>query len=309
MGKRNLNVFFSLFALLLLLQTLACKETVSKTQSSNSLVILTGAYNVKKTNEPGKVEVNYEVMQAFPAPEAIGRIAVAMSESGWTPFEEDFLNPGMPSSLVRGWTDYREGSLTADSGRTQWIGQWKNPKGEVAEYRLLYRGFPNNRKHLAVTAFLISPAIVNKMTMIATTKGTIMRLPVDKSGRQVPVSEKEIYLFRYAWKIGALQVVNSTSNSLSVKFWFHEAGPQSDFLTSDTQTTEVKAWIPYAEPVGAMRSATQINETPLPFNDNIVLGWITGRSIRLSRGVEWEEAHESDISKVRIPEKWRKPEN
>jgi len=55
-------------------------------------------------------------------------------ELAWKPLMEDFLNPGISTSLVRGWTNYQDD--VRHQYVWQWQGQWESDKGEIATYAL-----------------------------------------------------------------------------------------------------------------------------------------------------------------------------
>jgi hypothetical protein len=71
-----------------------------------------------------------------PAAHAIGEITRHFDELAWKPLMEDFLNPGISTSLVRGWTNYQDD--VRHQYVWQWQGQWESDKGEIATYDLKY---------------------------------------------------------------------------------------------------------------------------------------------------------------------------
>jgi hypothetical protein len=79
--------------------------------------------------------VTYSLASDYPAANVINEISSRLATLGWRPLKEDWLNPGTPSSHVRGWREMtvdREGS-----GRVHldnWLAQWENDAGDIVIY-------------------------------------------------------------------------------------------------------------------------------------------------------------------------------
>lgn len=74
-----------------------------------SLVIVGGARNVKRSKLAGpREQLSYSIQAEYPASPVLETIKQTLKELGWTPMAEDFLNPGLPSSYVRGWDYYED---------------------------------------------------------------------------------------------------------------------------------------------------------------------------------------------------------
>jgi hypothetical protein len=53
----------------------------------------------------GRQQVAYTVDVEYPAESVLRYIKAKLHQEGWKPLRHDFLNPGSPSSLVRGWQE------------------------------------------------------------------------------------------------------------------------------------------------------------------------------------------------------------
>ena len=70
--------------------------------------------------------------------ELIAQIKARTQEASWHALPEDWLNPGIPSSVVRGWTNYLDKSHTPTTFVHQWQAQWSNSAGDILDYSLWY---------------------------------------------------------------------------------------------------------------------------------------------------------------------------
>jgi hypothetical protein len=61
-----------------------------------------------------------------------------MAQHGWTAQGEDALNPGIPTSTVRGWTSYIDARHPSRTRRYVWTGEWRNAQGDLASYVFSY---------------------------------------------------------------------------------------------------------------------------------------------------------------------------
>ena len=102
---------------------------------SPALVILQGARGVQ--HKTGVEEIlSYELEDPCPAQNAIAAITRHVEQLGWRPRTEDVLNPGIPTSQVRGWNPYEDD--VRNRYVWQWDGQWESPGDEVVWYDLKY---------------------------------------------------------------------------------------------------------------------------------------------------------------------------
>jgi len=104
---------------------------------SSSLVVLPNAQDVRYANQYGRDDVYYTLKIDYPADDALNRIMTRLQELGWTPNEEDFLNPGTQNSHVGGWSEF--GDLTTGQPQMvrQWMGNWEKD-GAIVTYTLKY---------------------------------------------------------------------------------------------------------------------------------------------------------------------------
>jgi hypothetical protein len=102
------------------------------------LLVLPGASNVQRKTLDGTEAIQYELDFRFPAAGPIDAILRHMAKRGWKPLKKDWLNSDIPTSYVRGWTDYDDRSVTPAVHRYAWSCSWENGKGDVAKYGLLY---------------------------------------------------------------------------------------------------------------------------------------------------------------------------
>lgn len=105
-----------------------------------SLVIVGGAKNVKQSKLAGpREQLSYSIQAEYPANRVLETIKRTLKELGWTPLAEDFLNPGLPSSHVRGWDYYEDQTTHPNTSVRVWQADWQNTQHEVVTYRLEYR--------------------------------------------------------------------------------------------------------------------------------------------------------------------------
>ncbi len=127
-------------------------ETIPTTEpdeaTSAALIVLDGATQVRR--DPGaywSYHVAYAINEKYPAPNAVQQLSSRLKTLGWTPLRDDWLNPGLPSSHVNGWTDFIDGTTTPMNHVHQWGAQWKDKNGNIIDYTLRYSypesGTPN----------------------------------------------------------------------------------------------------------------------------------------------------------------------
>ena len=118
-------------------------ETIPTTEpdeaTSAALIVLDGATQVRR--DPGaywSFSVAYALREKHPASNAIQQISSRLEALGWRPIKDDWLNPGLPSSHVRGWTDFRDSTTTPTQHVHQWGAQWQDKSGSIVGYTLRY---------------------------------------------------------------------------------------------------------------------------------------------------------------------------
>src|SRR5947208_7502451 len=96
-------------SILLSFAVFGCNRTdAAKTASwPEALVVVPKAFNARSTGENDGT-VLYDVREPYPANGVIAAIRTKLEILGWRGLQEDFLNPGLPSSLVNGWGNFAD---------------------------------------------------------------------------------------------------------------------------------------------------------------------------------------------------------
>lgn len=98
---------------------------------SDSLIIVSGAKEVRYEKFGGTDQVLYIVKDNYPAQSSLAEINKKLSFKGWKPLSEDYLNPGEPSSHVRGWTSGIDAQKAQRKVVYQWLAQWENSRHDI----------------------------------------------------------------------------------------------------------------------------------------------------------------------------------
>ena len=135
----------------------------------DALIVLDGALNVSRgPGAFGSRGVSYTLAEPHPAASVIDEISVRLAATGWKPLDEDWLNPGMPSSHLTGWGDFVDATVKPIRQVHQWMAQWKDGSGNIVTYTFLY-SYPENGKpdlsSLSVNGAWYPAAGVRWMTM------------------------------------------------------------------------------------------------------------------------------------------------
>ncbi|HET6456484.1 MAG TPA: hypothetical protein VFI02_18930 [Armatimonadota bacterium] len=151
---------YSRLAILLLLVTafLVAGYIFTRPSDPSALVLLPWATDVHAAKFKGTDQLQYKLTEAYPAKSALTHISEQLQSQGWKPLKEDYLNPGLPSSHVRGWTRFLDGTQQPEQEVRQWMADWTNARGDVVRYGLKYRWPLNGKedlKTLSVTAIYI----------------------------------------------------------------------------------------------------------------------------------------------------------
>jgi hypothetical protein len=101
--------------------------------------VVPGAIQVKRNSSPGKDVIAYRIQAPYPAVDVLGTITERLKQSGWNPLKEDWLNSGLPSSHVRGWTYFEDDATKPATSVRSWNGDWENGDHDILTYRLEYR--------------------------------------------------------------------------------------------------------------------------------------------------------------------------
>ena len=107
--------------------------------TASFFVVVPGATGVKQSIFQGKDEIIYRVQSEYPANDVLSAISARLKKVGWEPLKEDWLNPGLPSSHIRGWTYFEDEATRPATSVRAWGAQWKNGAHDILEYNLEYR--------------------------------------------------------------------------------------------------------------------------------------------------------------------------
>ena len=129
-----------------------------------ALIVCPGATKTKWLKFEGTDQLSYEIAVEYPADTILSCISTQLLVKGWHPLKEDFWNPGLLSSPVRGWTQFVDATVRPEATVDQWAAQWSNTSGDVVWYSLRYVYPPGDRQRLAVNAGLIPAKIAKKMS-------------------------------------------------------------------------------------------------------------------------------------------------
>ena len=106
---------------------------------SDALIELENADNIfYDPRDDGSIQLSYQIKENYPAKQAIKIISTKLAARGWVPLKEDFLNPGLHSSHVGGWTKFEDSSGKSTRIIHQWMGDWKNQGDDIVRYVFIY---------------------------------------------------------------------------------------------------------------------------------------------------------------------------
>ena len=167
-----------MFRLLTLLLVASAMELVggchrrsdTERKHSESLLVAPSAINPKYlTYSDGREQLTYIVDTDYPAEPTISFISAELLKRHWEPLREDFLNPGLPSSQVRGWMQYEDASREPRTSVRTWACDWEDGAHNITRYDLKYR-YPMTGAHdppdsrmLHVMALYVPAVVAEKM--------------------------------------------------------------------------------------------------------------------------------------------------
>jgi hypothetical protein len=148
-----------------------CKRpSESSKKHSESLLVVPSAINAKYLAYPdGREQFTYLLDTDYPAESTISFISAGLQKRGWEPLRDDFLNPGTPSSFVRGWMQYGDASREPRATVRAWACDWEDGAHDITIYGLIHR-YPMSGAHdppdsrmLHVMALYIPAVVAEKM--------------------------------------------------------------------------------------------------------------------------------------------------
>jgi hypothetical protein len=147
-----------------------CKRSEISKKHSESLLAAPSAINPKYLAYPdGREQLTYLLDTDYPAEATISFISTELHKQRWEPLRDDFLNPGIPSSLVRGWMQYEDASQEPRASVWQWACDWEDAHHNITVYDLKYRypmsgaHDPPDAKMLHVVALYIPVQVAENM--------------------------------------------------------------------------------------------------------------------------------------------------
>jgi hypothetical protein len=105
---------------------------------SDALIVLKGAKGLFYSRFHGTDQLFYKINATYPANQEINGLYEKLEAKGWRPLKEDYLNPGLPSSHVRGWTDFIDGTKKPERQVHQWLAQWESMNKDILWCTLRY---------------------------------------------------------------------------------------------------------------------------------------------------------------------------
>jgi len=123
-----------------LLLTSACLhvEEVAIEDLPSYLAPVSGAIEVSARGRAQDIGVSYLMREPYPAEITVAAIQERIPRE-WAPRSENYLNPGIPTAHVRGWTSYEDRTTDPESKVHMWAAQWDNEVGDILSFTLLYR--------------------------------------------------------------------------------------------------------------------------------------------------------------------------
>ena len=137
-GLAGLVVARALVVIVTMAGGCARERTLEVSELPSELPVPAGARDVNARADRNGVAVTFHVPVPFPAETFLSNIQGMLQKSGWTPLRNDWLNPTLLSSHVRGWTFQYDSTVSPRAGIHQWLGQWQNESGDIVAYVLRY---------------------------------------------------------------------------------------------------------------------------------------------------------------------------
>ena len=142
-------------------------QAASDDKHSDSLVVVSGGLNPIFVNyADGRQQVTYTCDAAYPAEDVLAYISKELELNEWKPLKDDFLNSGVSSSHVNGWSDFEDTTKHPSTHVYQWVADWENEAHDIVRYGLDYRSpvaSTRDLRTLRVVALYIPAAIVTEM--------------------------------------------------------------------------------------------------------------------------------------------------
>lgn len=160
-----------LLSLVIILNICGCGKSEQKKPMNfpDALILLPNATNVKYYEIYGSLQLIYKMKADYPAADVIEAISAKLKQDKWEVLKQDFLNPGISSSHVSGWSSYKDARKKPTQTVHQWLGDWENESGDILRYGFTYQYENNEHKDLT------------NLTVIA----IFIPAPLAKQGREI----------------------------------------------------------------------------------------------------------------------------
>jgi len=131
---------FIIVLLVLFLYLISCKpkDSQNRLDYSRSLIKVSGAMNVQYSRLNGTDQVQYKVIVQYPAKDTISELNSRLKAKGWEPLKKSWLNPEIPTSHERGWTNFIDGTKKPNLEVHSWHSDWINKKEDILTFALKY---------------------------------------------------------------------------------------------------------------------------------------------------------------------------
>lgn len=107
--------------------------------AQEALITLDGAIDVgREPGDFGSHHLAYELAAEHPAEGVIQRVSSRLEALGWRELKDIWLNPGVRSSHVRGWSQHRDAGASSVRQVHRWDAQWTDEEGAVVNYTFTY---------------------------------------------------------------------------------------------------------------------------------------------------------------------------
>lgn len=174
-------------AVVVVLSLVGCRpsqySTIDTSELPEVLRPLPGGVKVLATRQDdSSTWIHYALSEPYPAGGALHSISQRLEDAGWRPLPGDFLNPTIPSSHVRGWTDFDDDTASPPARVHQWLAHWRNTKGDVVMYSLRYAspsrlntppGDGPDNSHLQVVGALLPAPLASAMISAVATHSAV----------------------------------------------------------------------------------------------------------------------------------------
>jgi hypothetical protein len=235
----------------------------------------------------GQIEgITYTIAEPFPAGKTIRSIGSKLAELGWKPLREDWLNPGIPTSFVRGWTCYLDATKRPTARVCSWMTDWSDPDGNLVSYHLSWqpRGTAANQTLHVTAGFLASSLAQREKKMLAQIQPSAAREAWEAEvRREEPLRNDETFMVWNDAAIAAIRFKELASGGVSVAWRLLRASEESE-TTGETLATELMQVGPFSFEWGRMPNAqAEIYGPGFPFH--ILYEKAMGREIVLPADV------------------------